>query len=66
MVRSWPALARTEITVSGVADPSALEAIEHEVRSARARGDAVTLDLRGLESCPPGFAVRRPDAHEAG
>ena len=55
-VRRWPALAQTRITLDGAADHDALEALEHAVARARERGDAVTLDLGGLET--PSTAAR--------
>jgi len=44
-VRRWPALARTQITLSGEADAEACEALERAVERARSHGDAVSLDL---------------------
>ena len=49
-VRRWPALAQTRITLEGAADHDAVDALEREVARARERGDAVTLDLGGLET----------------
>jgi hypothetical protein len=44
-VRSWPALARTRITLTGVLDSRAVEAIDCAVRAAESRRYALSLDL---------------------
>jgi hypothetical protein len=56
-VRRWPALRRTRVALSGTPDSQALEALAGAVEEARARGDAVSLDLGELTSCPPGLAA---------
>src|SRR5690349_18223289 len=55
-VRRRPALARTRVALAGAADDEALAALELEVSRARDRGDAVTLDLGELKSCPAALA----------
>lgn len=49
-VRRWAPLARTCVTLSGVADASAIEALEDEIQLARQRGDDISLDLGRLEA----------------
>ncbi|MDA0172158.1 hypothetical protein OJ998_23850 [Solirubrobacter taibaiensis] len=56
-VRRWPALGRTRVALAGDADSDAVEALTRAIEQARERGDAVSLDLGELTSCPPGLAA---------
>jgi hypothetical protein len=47
------ALARTRVSVLGVLDTHAIEAVDHAVRTAKANAHAVTLELHEISSVTP-------------
>ncbi|MBE2314592.1 hypothetical protein DVA67_001290 [Solirubrobacter sp. CPCC 204708] len=49
-----PALARTKVTVTGVLDLSAVEAIDDAVQSAEASGHELTFDLSHISTITAG------------
>ena len=53
-VRSWPALARTHVSVTGALGIEAVDAIDDALRSVGTGDGSLTLDLSLISSITPG------------
>ena len=53
-VCSWPALARTHVTVTGVLDTAAVEAIDGAALVAAVNAQELTLDLENISTVTAG------------
>jgi hypothetical protein len=44
-IRSWPAIARTQLTLAGQVDPAAIKALKGAIEHAQSLGHEVSLDV---------------------